>query len=156
MEKPDIDALLALKDSNKAVIKLDDYLGGLCNYGEEIEVLTPPQKNFYLNQQFEREINNGGFEQFFFNSTGDYAHETIRSLTVIGAAHAAKLLTEAINEFPDSTVFKETETRRKIMLELWPDSDNGIWQELDDLFYEYKDDLNTLNLSYVAAHRAKF
>jgi hypothetical protein len=38
-----------------------------------------------LVSNLEAEINNGGFDQYFFNSTGDRTAETIRALELIGA-----------------------------------------------------------------------
>lgn len=156
MEKPNIDDLLSAEDSNQSVIALDEYLGELSNYGEQMERLSEPQWRFYINQNLEREVNNGGFEQFFFNSSGDFAHETVESLRAIGAEHTAALVSEAISEFPESSVPKATATRRALMLELWPDSANSKCAQLDDLFFEYQDNLNSLNLAFVAAHRSEF
>ena len=33
---------------------------------------------------------------------------------------------------------------------------DGVWSELDEQFYEYEDDLNTLNLAYVKEHKDFF
>lgn len=68
-----IDDLLHMENTNAAIIELDNHISELCNYGENLENLNDPQKNFFLNQNFEREINNGGFSQFYYNSSGDYA-----------------------------------------------------------------------------------
>jgi len=156
VNKPDIEALLASDDSNSSVIDLDNYLGELCAYGENPGALTKPQLLFYLNQQLEREVNNGGFHQFFFNSTGDYSYETIESLKAIGATYTCDLVRAAIDEFPNSSIPEDIIVRRQLMIELWPDSENEKWNELDTKFFEYKDDLNELNLKYVAANRAEF
>lgn len=155
MTKPDIEALLSSDDKNFSVIEIDNYLGELCNYGSNYERLTQPQAVFYLNQQFEREINNGGFDLFFTNSTGDHAHETIQSLKEIEAYYTAELLQSAIDQFPNSNVPKDVIERRKLILESWADG-NERWNELDSLFYKYKDNLNELNLEYVSKNQDKF
>lgn len=91
-------------DSHRSIIELDDRIGKLCSYGENIDVLNDCQRNFFLNQSFEKELNNGGFHQFFFNSTGKYSHETIGSLKAINAINTVMLLEAAISKFPDGQV----------------------------------------------------
>ena len=56
-----LDSLLSADDTNSSIIELDDFIGELCDFGDDYDKLTEPQKLFYLNQNLEREINNGGF-----------------------------------------------------------------------------------------------
>lgn len=60
-------------------------------------------------------MNNGGFSQFFFNSSGDFSHETLDALKVIKAERTAILLEKAIAEFPNAKVPKDTAERRELM-----------------------------------------
>lgn len=151
----DLDKLLNSKDLNGSIIELDNFIGEECNYGDEMEELTEPQRLFYLNQNLEREVNNGGFNQYFLNSSGDYAHETILSLTAIGAAKTVKILERAIGQFPQKNVPKERSERIAI-LEQIEDEANKVWNELDQEFFAYEDDLNTLNIEYVKVNRHFF
>ncbi len=96
-------------DKNKSVIEIDNSICKLCIWGDELDKLTEPQKKFYYNQEFEREISNGGFNQYFNNSSGDFAHETILSLKLIGADKTADILQNAINEFPNKILQKDRE-----------------------------------------------
>jgi Domain of unknown function (DUF4375) len=105
-KKPDIDSLL-LNDTDKLILDLDTYLCELSSYGHELEKLTEPQKTFYFNQYLEKEINNGGFNQYFYNSSGDFAHQAIISLRQINAIKTAEILQLAIDQFPNSTVPKD-------------------------------------------------
>lgn len=155
-KRPDIEILIASVDHNSSIIELDNYVCELAQWGDEIEKLSDPQKNFFFNQNLEREINNGGFDQFFFNSSGDFAHDTVNSLDAIGAKATVALLIRAIDEFPDGNVPNDTSERRRLMLELWPVSPNKVWEQLDQKFYAYEDDLNALNMAYVTANRESF
>ncbi len=152
--KPDVDALLISNDVNGSIIELDNYICELCEWGESLEKLSVPQKVFYFNQELEREVNNGGFDQYFFNSSGSFAHETMDSLKAVGAKKTAELLQRAIDQFPGGKVPNLTEARRDLMLKLWPDSLNQIWEDLDAKFYTYEDEdsLNDLNLEYVCVN----
>ena len=60
-KKLDLEKLLSSDDINGSIIELDNYIGDLCSYGDEMNKLTEQQKQFYYNQCLEREINNGGF-----------------------------------------------------------------------------------------------
>jgi hypothetical protein len=48
-------------------------------------------------EAMQREVNNGGFHQFFTNSSYEYVPIIVESLTRIGAADAAALAAEAIS-----------------------------------------------------------
>ena len=143
-----IDKLLSSTDINASIIELDDFIGEACNYGDEMDQLTEPQRLFYLNQNLERELNNGGFNQYFLNSSGDFAHETILSLNAIGAAITAQILQKAIDQFPGENVPKDRDERETV-LEQIENVANEVWEELDRQFFEYKDNLNNLNIEYV-------
>jgi hypothetical protein len=120
-----------------------------------MNALTEPQKNFYHNQNLEREINNGGFSQYFVNSSGDFAHETVKSLRAIGANHTADILQAAIDEFPNKKVPRDRDERTELVRQI-EEIANEKWEDLDQKFFEYKDDLNSLNIEYVKKHRTEF
>ena len=148
---PNLDNLLNSEDTNKSVIELDEFISGLPIDAE----MTEPQKLFNYNQELEREVNNGGFSQFFLNSSGDNAHETVLSLKAIGADKTAELLQKAIDQFPSKTVSKDRDKRTEIVEEI-EETAEEVWNDLDQKFYEYEDDLNTLNIEYVRKHKEFF
>jgi len=153
--KPTIDALLSSQDTNNAIIEIDNYICKLCSWGDALHRLTEPQKNFYYNQNLEREINNGGFNQYFFNSSGDDTHETLTSLRTIGANKTADILQKAINQFPNSTVPKDRTKRQEILVQI-ENQVNEVWEQLDHKFYKYEDNLNNLNIEYIKQNRSSF
>jgi len=154
-DKPNIDFLITAFDINNSIIELDNYIGELCSWGDALGKLTEPQKHFYFNQNLEREVNNGGFSQFFFNSSGNFTHETVVSLNAIGANKTAKILQEAIDQFPLSKVPIDQEERRELLEKIESEAD-PIWSELDQQFYNYEDDLNELNIQYIKQNRNSF
>lgn len=152
---PNLGRLLNADNINASIIELDNFIGDLCNYGDEMDKLTEPQKLFYLNQNLEREVNNGGFNQYFVNSSGDFAQETILSLKAIGADKTSSILQMAIDQFPDKKVPKDRDERIEIIEQI-EDTANEVWEELDQAFLEYEDDLNKLNIEYVKKHKKFF
>jgi len=153
--KPDLDKLLSSKDANGAIIELDDYICGLCSWGKELDKLTGPQKNFYFNQNLEREINNGGFNQYFFNSAGSHAAETVVSLKTIGANITAEIVQSAIDQFP-SQIAPANRTVRQEILEQISEQANPVWSGLDERFLAYTENLSALNLEYVRNNKNAF
>jgi hypothetical protein len=152
---PNLDSLLSSDDVNGSIIELDNFIGELCDYGDDYNNLTEHQKLFYLNQNLEREINNGGFEQYFRNSNGDNAHETILSLKAIGAYKTSDILQQAIDQFPNKQVSKAREERIKTIEQI-ENAVNEVWNKLDQNFFKYEDDLNALNISYVKKYKDFF
>lgn len=154
-KKPDINKLLNSDNINNSIIELDNYISALCDYGDSIERLNEYQKYFFYNQTLEREINNGGFNQFYFNSSGDFAHETITSLKAIGANKTAMIVENANDQFPDKIVPKDRATRQEILSQI-ENKVNGIWEELDQKFFAYEEDLNSLNMDYIRKNKNEF
>jgi hypothetical protein len=150
-----LDELLNLEDTNASIAELADVISKECNYGDGIGSLTEPQKNFFYNQWLEMEINNGGFDQYFFNSSGEFAHETVVSLKLIGAHKSVIMLQTAIDQFSNGIVPKDRAERIGLM-ELIREGAEEIWSELDSRFFEQDEDLDKLNLDYIRINRELF
>ena len=150
-----LETLLSSDDPNGSIIEIDNFIGDLCSYGDEMGKLTESQKQFYYNQCLEREISNGGFYQFFINSSGDFAYPTVQSLTLIGAFKTAEILQKAINQFPNKNVPMDRNARIGIVEHI-KETANAVWEELEQKFFDYEDDLNTLNLNFVRLNKDDF
>jgi hypothetical protein len=90
----------------------------------------------------EAEVNNGGFDQFFYNSAGDNTAETIQALETIGAFTMADILKRAVAKFPGGMPPKDRFARQEILLQISPDAE--AFEELDGEFCGYPDDLADL------------
>ena len=146
--------VLAKEDGTQFAIALSDLV--FPRYDRDgFAALTSAERVAYCVDALEREIANGGFDQYFWNSSGDTAHETLAALLEIGAAGAAALLREAIAAFPAGKVPANREERQKVHQSL-PQSAREKWHELDGRFDGYPDDLSTLMRGYAGAHAAEF
>lgn len=157
-EKPktmSIDEILQMDDPTSAIIELDERVNELSDYGEDLSKLTEPQKVLLFVENLEREVNNGGFNQFYFNSSGDYAHETLDGLKTIGANKMADILAKANSVWPDQTVPKDRTERQEVQETIEEQAD-PVWGQCDDDFYEYPDDIAGLLLDYVKQHKSDF
>jgi hypothetical protein len=92
----------------------------------------------------EADVNNGGFDQFFFNSAGDRAAQMIAALKIIGAAQMAAIVEEACREFPDGHPAEDRVLRQE---QLEPLGD-GAFEALDQRFFAYPDPVERLLTSY--------
>lgn len=123
-----------------------------CEYGDRIDKLNEYEKVFYITQTLEQEVNNGGFSQFFYNSSGDFSNELEDAFTKIGALKTAKICNKALSVFK-GTVPTNKDEREKLIDKLHCDK---VWEKCDDAFYEYEDNLSELNYTYIMEHRSFF
>lgn len=151
----DIDELINSEDLNRSIIEIDNYVSDLCDYGDSLEKLNEHQRIFFYNQTIEREVNNGGFNQFYYNSSGDHAHETVESLKSIGAGKTAQIVSKANSRFPNAVVPRDRDERNGVLQKIENES-NDSWEKLDDDFCKYEEDLNALNMEYIKAHKEHF
>ena len=101
-----------------------------------------------LVDDLEAEINNGGFDQFFFNEAGDRAIQTIDALEAIGAHRTATIVRGACARFPEGTPPTDQDQRQGQLLEsVSPEGD--AFEADDAAFLEYEDDLAGLLAAYL-------
>jgi len=149
-----LDVLLNSKDITSSIMELDDFVCRIF-YSNDKGKLSEPQMMFLINQDLEREVNNGGFNQYFVNTSGEYAHEAVLSLKAIGADKTAAILQDAIDQFPNKTVPKDRDQRIEVVEQI-EEGANVLWDELTQKFFNYEDDLNYLNIEYIKKHKDSF
>jgi len=129
------------------------------NYGDtSFSDMPETLKNVYLINELEAEVNNGGFLQFFTNSTGKYTNETIEALELITASYTKNLLKSAVE-----IMLKHNESTEKLNLKINSRELHKIFEtseiydnekmmdemnKLDSKFYEYKEDISALKMNY--------
>ncbi len=129
------------------------------NYGKASFLKMPETlKTVYLINEFESEVNNGGFLQFFTNSSGKYINETIESLELIGANNTKNLLEKAVkimlkhNESTENLNRKINSRELYVIFETSEIYDNEVlMKELNDLdskFYESTEPTQELKFKY--------
>lgn len=150
-----LDKILQLEDETDVILGIGELLWDKSKNDENFESLNQFEKNVLYIEMLEGQVNNGGFDQFFFNSSGEYAHEALRALEQVGANNAAELLEQAIKAFPQLPIPKDTEQRRELMEDL-PEHISDTWDQLDDKFYEYPDNIGGLTIQYVKNNKSQF
>jgi len=115
------------------------------------ENLTPTERIVLTVEAMEREVGNGGFNQFFFNSSNEYAHELVATLREIGIpdiADIAERALRAIGAQPDWTYddFEEASV----------DPDEPIMEELnacDSTYYNTEDGIANTLFEYIKKNK---
>lgn len=102
---------------------------------------------------FEAEVNNGGFDQYYFNSAGDLAFETLDALHTVGASTTASILHRGNKLFGDNGPSTDWTTRQH-QLDALPESNQEMLDTLDEEFYRYPDDLSVLMAKYLVKNGA--
>ncbi len=150
-----IDKLLNLEDETETVIQIGELLWEKSKNDNDFESLNEYEKNVLFIEMLEGQVNNGGFDQYFFNSSGEYAHETLKALEEIKAYQMAEILNNAIKAFPTLPIPKDTEQRRELMEDI-SENISETWDKLDDKFYEYPENLAGLVIEYVKVNKREF
>lgn len=119
------------------------------------ERLSRPEKLFVCLWGLEGEVNNGGFHQYYFNSSGDHALDTEEFLKAIGANHTADLVKQANALFGAAGPSPERFVRQK-QLDVIGDVKTKKMDEIEKEFFEYKDQLGQLLEAYVSKNAEAF
>ena len=106
--------------------------------GSEVEKVIPKADI----EELEMEINNGGFNQYFINSSSQNTYETLKALKENGKSKTAKLLESAINLInPNHISEKEflEKLRKREVEELYDGKVSAELNKLDEEFYKLRE-----------------
>jgi len=120
------------------------------------ENLSPHEKVFQCVWGFEAEVNNGGFNQYYFNSAGDHAAETVKSLEVIGANQTANLVRRANMLFGEAGPSPDRFKRQKELFALEDAGKNKDMESITKEFLKYNDPVGKLLEVYVSKNAEAF
>jgi hypothetical protein len=136
--------LIALSESDKTSYGKDDFAAQ-----------SAPQKVFSAIWAVESEVNNGGFSQYFFNSSCETAGFVVEALDTIGAPRTADICRRAVAvAFPDGLP-ADPEAIRSAASD-FPDETEKKLDLLDREFYQYPHNLAELLFAFVSKHREEF
>jgi hypothetical protein len=135
--------LIALAESPDARFWRADY-----------QELSVPERIFRIIWELEGEVNNGGLDQYFFNSSGSLVPDVVDALKTIGAFRMAGILEDAIRLMPTNVSWRDSDMRREVLIAL-PEASQDTLDTLTKKFYDYPDDLTALLYAYVCDHRTE-
>ena len=128
--------------------------GGDAEY-ETFSALSRGLRMLWATLVLDGEVNNGGFNQFFFNSSGQYAMDAVEGFRLIGAEQHAQLTEEAIALF-----FKEAPKLRRFWRPRTLEGFSESYQhtqsgELDKRYYALPHP-SAARVRYIREHPAEF
>lgn len=118
--------------------------------------LTPGEQSAFALRWFYVEVNNGGFDQFFFNDAGKLAGDALRGLEFLGASATADILRRAMSIFPGSVVPADQKVRREFMCDSLTDDQKELLEKLDTEFNESEEPVSALLTAYIDKHPEEF
>ena len=101
---------------------------------ENIDALGSAARAIYLVECLAGEVINGGFHQYFSNSSGDHAREALQALAEVGAVETARLLDSAMGAFTGGRVPTDR-LERSNELDAADGRQPGFFDGLDTQFY---------------------
>lgn len=134
--------------------KMDERM---TNERKIVESLTPGQRAIYVTTMVEGEVDNGGFNQFYYNSTGELADMMEEAFKTIGANPFADLTRQANVVF--SVIKTELEKYKDGTTESFSKSyDDNPLNSLDDKFYalEKEQSLSKIRIKYIRNNIKEF
>jgi len=127
------------------------------NYEQAYETISKISSGFrmvYSTWWLEAEINNGGFNQFFWNR-GEFAEEALEGLRLLDATEHIRLMEKAIEMFVE-----EEPQQREYYLQNTVEAFRESYQHtklhlLDEGFYDLPQ-LSPMRLRYIRRHKEQF
>lgn len=112
--------------------------------------LTDNEIRIYVIAEMITEVNNGGFAQFFYNSSGEIADYLISSLDSVGSSEYHSIASNAMDILGEITSFDE-ENRHNHLNKITQGGDLDLWKTCDDAFYNCEE-----NIELMAINNARY
>ncbi|MGN1193977.1 MAG: DMP19 family protein [Acutalibacteraceae bacterium] len=151
----DFDKIWSFADENDLVTGMYSFLCRKSDCGENPDVFTNSERVFFVCHEVMDEVNNGGFSQYFFNSSGNFATECEAALREIGANKSADICRKAVNCF-DCPLPVDRSEREDFLIEAETEEISEILYGCDLKFYACEDDIESLLYQYVLDNKDSF
>jgi hypothetical protein len=119
------------------------------DYGD----LSTPERVFLVIWELESEVNNGGFHQYFHNSSGALAPHVVGALKTIGAQAMAGIVQRALNAVVNTITSWSDDASRQARVNQLSSETQQLLEELDQEYYACAEYLTPLLYKYVVDHR---
>jgi hypothetical protein len=122
--------------------------------GTDFDVLDERDRVLIAIWGLEAEVNNGGFDQYYFNLAGDQAWFAPDALRRIGASQVAAIVNEANAQFGSDGPSRDRSARQDQLGRLTA-ARVDLFHSLDRRFYEYPDDIAALLAAFLERSPSK-
>ena len=142
------------REMNRRLIKLSESPTAPF-WRVDYDTLSTPERVFLLIWELESEVNNGGFHQYFYNSSGALAPHVVSALKAIGAEPTAEIAQRALNAVVNAITSWSNDADRQASVNRLSSGARQILESLDQEYYKCPEDLTPLLYKYVAEHRTE-
>ena len=148
-------ATLAADDASAAIEPVwwtANIYGSPQEYESSLAPFSRPQRCLFAVQWYRAEVNNGGHDQFYSNSTGIVWRDALSGFELLGLEDFAAVLRESATRLGGDPALDRT-TRQAALERLRPD-----FEDLDTRFYglEHKTNLDATLLTFMREHLDEF
>jgi len=113
-------------------------------------------QNIYITWNLENEVNNGGFIQYFYNTSGKFNGEVVESLHNIGGYKTEKIVIDALAVYNKEIAIHNKAKQNGSMESFMNSYSESELDRLDDLFYKSGEDLSKLRIRYIRENTDQF
>ena len=139
-------------------VELDANIGFVLLDKEErkgLKAFTQAERYVYAVEGMVREVNNGGWSQFFGNSSGALADDLVPALKAMGAVAGVSIAERAVKIFGKPKSLSE-EDRNAHLAKITGDYEEQLWGDLDGEYYGNAEDFERLIIAYIAKNLEAF
>jgi hypothetical protein len=122
---------------------------------EDFALQSLPQKVFSAIWAVESEVNNGGFSQYFLNSSAESAPFIVEALETVEAPKTADICKRAIAAAFPAGLPRTPESIRSVAADFSDEIVENL-EPLDQEFFAYPHNLTDLLFAYVSGHPEEF
>ena len=119
-----------------------------------VRSLSPGMRMAWGVFMVDSEVNNGGFNQFFWNSSSDYVDEARVGFDLIGAGEQRALLDEAVARFEEHFEQLRPFYERNTIEAFSASYDEQLFDDLDQRYFDI--DTQALQVAYTRRHPEDF
>lgn len=150
----EIQAALDVADETDSFLQITDVI-----YNKETELgfdqLNDAEQTVYCMDSLLRELENGGFAQFFHHDSGQFWQQTSKSLERIRSKNVHAIFNQIVELFDAGKVPADQDQRIEAFDKIESNNPDRI-AELDGNFYKQDENLVALTLKFVAKEIKSF
>lgn len=136
---------------------LDGYQERLYKRTSEVEYahLSKPERLVYALLELDSEVRNGGFSQYFVNSSGNHSHDALEAVEAMGFKDRLDLMRQVFDLFGPVGPEADREKRQDQFSKIFEEHESSF-EGFDLGYYHIEEDINVHLAKYVIANKAHF
>lgn len=119
-------------------------------YNKDLEKFSTSQRYVFAIQWYIAEVDNGGHDQFYFNSTGIVWEDAMKGFEAMGLLENYEIIKESAQRMGGYPSKDRTERQNQL------DKLESSFDDLDDRFYKIEQNIDGYLLKYIRKNRNDF